>query len=178
MGPPPPCQWHPYQATAGRVSGNSLIIHLNIIGVVVVTTRSRPIIVDIHPPCHITGEFIPYSPDSTGILIGRIFRGAGEVALTPSIGTGRERYVWIGRCTRRRGIARNLIGLGVVIIKYKVRRHRLNPNTHFYLNVGLFPTGIALHHYIIALRHIVAWVPIETDCLILTAAPRRLRAYY
>jgi hypothetical protein len=66
-----------------------------------------------------------------------------------------------------------------VIIEYKVGRHWLNPNTHFYLDVRLFPTGIALHHYIIALRRIVAWVPIETDRLILTAAPPGiLRAYY
>jgi hypothetical protein len=65
-----------------------------------------------------------------------------------------------------------------VIIEYKGGRHGLNPNTHFYLNVGLFPTGIALHHYIIALGRIVAWVPIEADRLILTAAPPGLRAYY
>jgi hypothetical protein len=66
-----------------------------------------------------------------------------------------------------------------VIIEYKGGRHGLNPNTYLYLNVGLFPTGIALHHYIIALRHIVAWVPIETDRLILTAAPPgMLRACY
>jgi hypothetical protein len=151
---------------------------LYVIRVIIVTSNPGTIIVDIHPPCHITGEFVPYRPNPTGILIGRIFRGAGEVALTTGISTGRERYVWIGRCTRRRGIARNHIGLGVVIIKYKVGRHRLNPNTHFYLDVGLFPTDIALHHYIIALRHIVAWVPIETDRLILTAAPPVLRAYY
>jgi hypothetical protein len=152
---------------------------LYVIRVVIVTSNSGTIIVDIHPAGYIAGEFIPYRPNPTAILIGRIFRGAGEVALTTRIGTCRERCSWIGRCTRRRRIARNHIGLGVVIIKYKVRRHGLNPNTHFYLNVGLFPTGIALHHYIIALRHIVAWVPIETDRLILTAAPPGiLRAYY
>jgi hypothetical protein len=68
-----------------------------------------------------------------------------------------------------------------VIIIYKVRSHGLKPNTHFYLNIGLFPTGIALHHYIIALGRIVAWFPIETDRLILIVAiPGMgiLRAYY
>jgi hypothetical protein len=151
---------------------------LYVIRVVIVTSNSGTIIVDIHPASYITGEFVPYRPNPTGILIGRIFRGAGEVALTPSIGTCRERYVWIGRCTSCRRIARNHICIRVVIIEYKGGRHWLNPNTHFYLNVGLFPTGIALHHYIIALRHIVAWVPIETDLMLNAAEKGILRACY
>jgi hypothetical protein len=152
---------------------------LYVVRIVIVTSNSGTIIVDIHPAGYIAGEFIPYRPNPTGILIGRIFRGAGEVALTPSIGTGRERYAWIGRCARRRGIARNHICIRVVIIEYKVGRHWLNPDTHFYLDVRLFPTGIALHHYIIPLRHIVAWVPIKTNRLILIAAPPgMLRAGY
>jgi hypothetical protein len=65
-----------------------------------------------------------------------------------------------------------------VIIIYKVRSHGPNPNTHLYLNIGLFPTVIALHHYIIALRHIVAWVPIETDLMLNAAKLGILRACY